>query len=132
MPTPRRSACALLLALAALAACVAPEPGTPVGPEEVQRELVGKVWLVELPDGHRATEWVNADGTVVIRGGLNDSGQWRLWEQGYCTSWRRMRQGAERCFTLDRTADGRYRIYKPDGAVSMTILGFDASAGPPP
>ena len=32
--------------------------------------------------------------------------------------------GAERCFTLDRTASGHYRIYKPGGGVSMTIIGF--------
>ena len=96
----------------------------PVGPEEVQRELVGKTWTVELPDGQAATEHFNADGSVDIRGGLNDNGRWRLWEQGYCTSWARMRMGAERCFTLDRTPDGHYRIYKPNGDISMTITGL--------
>ena len=93
-----------------------------VGPDEVQRELVGKIWTVELPDGQSATEHFNADGSVTIRGGLNDVGQWRLWENGYCTAWTRMRTGAERCFTLDRTPEGHYRIYKPDGDISMTIL----------
>ncbi len=53
-----------------------------VGPEEVQRELAGKTWTVTLPDGQRATEHFNADGTVDIRGGLNDNGHWRLWEKG--------------------------------------------------
>ena len=33
-----------------------------------------------------------------------------------------MRNGAERCFTLDRTADGKIRVFKPDGEISMTIL----------
>ena len=33
-----------------------------------------------------------------------------------------MRKGAERCFTLDRTADGKIRVFKPDGGISMTIL----------
>jgi hypothetical protein len=97
---------------------------TVIGPDEVQRELVGKTWNVELPDGQSATENFYADGTVDIHGGLNDVGKWRLWEKGYCTSWSRMRKGAERCFTLDRTAEGHYRIYKPDGDISMTILGF--------
>ncbi len=95
-----------------------------VGPDEVKRELVGKVWNVELPDGQPAVENFNADGTVTIRGGLNDVGHWRLWEEGYCTAWSRMRNGAERCFTLDRTPEGHYRIYKPDGDISMTILSF--------
>ena len=57
-----------------------------------------------------------------ITGGLSDRGYWRLWEQGYCTQWYRMRKGAERCFTLDRTADGKIRVFKPDGEISMTIL----------
>jgi hypothetical protein len=114
----------LLLATAFLAGCsTTPEPpGATVGPEEVQRELVGKVWTVELPDGAPATEYFNADGTVRIVGGLNDSGHWRLWEKGYCTQWQRMRHGAERCFTLDRTPDGKYLVYKPSGEISMTVL----------
>lgn len=93
-----------------------------VGPDEVKSALVGKVWEVELPNGASAVERFNADGTVEITGGLNDRGYWRLWEEGYCTTWFRMRNGAERCFTLDRTADGKYRVYKPDGDISMTIL----------
>jgi hypothetical protein len=96
-----------------------------VGPDEVKKALVGKVWRVELPNGAPAVEHFNADGTAEISGGLTDAGTWRLWEQGYCTQWRRMRHGQERCFTLDRTADGKYRIYKPDGEISMTIVGFE-------
>ena len=34
-------------------------------------------------------------GLVTDIGGLNDRGYWRLWEQGYCTQWYRMRNGAE-------------------------------------
>ena len=108
----------LLLAQAAIAA----EGGSPFGPEDVKRELVGKVWQVELPNGSSAVETLREDGTVKITGGLSDRGYWRIWEQGYCTQWFRMRKGAERCFTLDRTADGRIRVFKPDGEISMTIL----------
>ena len=108
----------LLLAQAPIAA----EGGSPFGPEDVKRELVGKVWQVELPNGSSAVETLREDGTVKITGGLSDRGYWRIWEQGYCTQWFRMRNGAERCFTLDRTADGRIRVFKPDGEISMTIL----------
>ena len=108
----------LLLAGSAVAA----EGGAPFGPEDVKRELVGKVWQVELPNGGSAVETFREDGTVKITGGLSDRGYWRIWEQGYCTQWFRMRKGAERCFTLDRTADGRIRVFKPDGEISMTIL----------
>ena len=108
----------LLLAQAAIAA----EGGSPFGPEDVKRELVGKVWQVELPNGSSAVETLREDGTVKITGGLSDRGYWRIWEQGYCTQWFRMRNGAERCFTLDKTADGKIRVFKPDGDISMTIL----------
>jgi hypothetical protein len=112
-----------------MAACTASpqqekQAAVAVGPEEVQHELVGKTWTVTLPDDQPATEHFNADGTADIRGGLNDNGHWRLREKGYCTFWARMRMGAERCFTLERTANGQYRIYKPDGAISMTIIGL--------
>ena len=111
-------ATSLVLAKAAVAA----EGGSPFGPEDVKRELVGKVWQVELPNGGSAVETFREDGTVKITGGLSDRGYWRIWEQGYCTQWFRMRNGAERCFTLDRTADGKIRVFKPDGEISMTIL----------
>jgi hypothetical protein len=116
------AAAALLAAACATTQEQGKQAAVPVGPEEVQRELVGRTWTVMLPDGQPATEHFNANGTVDIRGGLNDNGHWRLWEKGYCTSWARMRIGAERCFTIERTADGQYRIYKPDGDISMTII----------
>jgi len=102
------------------------QEAVPVGPDEVKSQLVGKVWNVELPNGHGAVEHFNADGSVTITGGLTDRGNWRLWEKGYCTQWYRMRKGAERCFTLDKTADGKYRIYKPDGEISMTIISIES------
>jgi hypothetical protein len=119
-----RTAISMLAAAALLAAMPAraQDAGTPFGPEDVKRELVGKIWQVELPNGVPAEETFREDGTTKITGGLSDRGYWRLWEQGYCTQWYRMRKGAERCFTLDRTADGKIRVFKPDGDISMTIL----------
>ncbi len=114
---------ALLLALTMSAATPGlAQDGKPFGPDDVKSELVGKIWQVELPNGVPAEETFREDGTVKITGGLSDRGYWRLWEQGYCTQWYRMRKGAERCFTLDRTADGKIRVFKPDGDISMTIL----------
>jgi hypothetical protein len=118
------AAAALLAAACATTQEQGKQAAVPVGPEEVQRELVGRTWTVMLPDGQPATEHFNANGTVDIRGGLNDNGHWRLWEKGYCTTWQRMRSGAERCFTLQRMPDGRVAIYKPNGKASMTIVGF--------
>ena len=76
------------------AGAVLAQDSVAVSPEEIQRELVGKVWNVELPNGKAAVENFKADGKVTITGGLNDRGYWRLWEQGYCTQWFRMRNGA--------------------------------------
>lgn len=113
-----------MIAALALGGCALVEPGTPIGPDEVRDELVGKTWEVKLPNGRSARETMRADGTVVITGGLSDVGKWRYWNKGYCTAWLRMRHGEERCFTLDRTADGKIRVYKPNGDLSMTIVGF--------
>jgi hypothetical protein len=107
-----------------LAACAPLEPGTPVGVDEIQRELVGKTWQVKVPNGAPATEQFHKDGRVVINGGLNDVGTWRFSEDGYCTAWQRIRHGDERCFTVDRTPSGHYRVYKPTGELSMTILSY--------
>ncbi|MFO1046827.1 MAG: hypothetical protein U1E52_02855 [Geminicoccaceae bacterium] len=113
---------AIVAVVLAGGAAFAQDGATRFGPEDVKRELVGKVWQVELPNGVPAEETLREDGTVKITGGLSDRGYWRLWEQGYCTQWYRMRNGAERCFTLDKTADGKIRVFKPDGDISMTIL----------
>jgi hypothetical protein len=118
----RIAAPALAAALLATLPATAQDGATRLGPEDVKRELVGKVWQVELPNGVPAEETFREDGTVKITGGLSDRGNWRLWEQGYCTQWYRMRKGAERCFTLDKTTDGKIRVFKPDGDISMTIL----------
>src|SRR3954465_13551238 len=80
------------------------EPGTPVGQDVVAKELAGKVWLGTSPNGASATGAFAPYGTGQIIGGLNDSGTWRYWEKGFCTQWRRMRNGEERGFTLDKTA----------------------------
>jgi hypothetical protein len=112
----------LSIGLLAAASAIARDDGLPFGPDDVKRELVGKVWQVELPNGASAVETFREDGTVKITGGLSDRGYWRIWEQGYCTQWFRMRNGAERCFTLDKTTDGKIRVWKPDGEISMTIL----------
>jgi hypothetical protein len=112
----------LLSALLAAPSLHAQDSATKLGPDDVKRELVGRIWQVELPNGEPAEETFRADGSVKITGGLSDRGYWRLWEQGYCTQWFRMRKGAERCFTLDKTADGKIRVFKPDGDISMTIL----------
>jgi hypothetical protein len=122
---PRLAVYALLTVLLAVAPnSWAQQRSGVLGPDDVTKELAGKAWVVKLPDGSPATEWFNTDGTVRITGGLMDEGRWRLWEKGYCTTWRRMRSGAERCFTLQRMPDGRIEIYKPNGNVSMTIVGF--------
>jgi hypothetical protein len=123
---PRLTVCALLTVLLAVApSSWAQQKSRVLGPDDVTNQLAGKTWVVELSDGSPATEWFNQDGTVRITGGREDEGHWRLWEKGYCTTWRQMRSGAERCLTLQRMPDGRIEIYKPNGKVSMTIVGFE-------
>lgn len=118
----RLAGLAVVVAVMGVVPAFAQDGATRFGPDDVKRELVGKIWQVELPNGVPAEETFREDGTTKITGGLSDRGYWRLWEQGYCTQWYRMRNGAERCFTLDKTADGKIRVFKPDGDISMTII----------
>src|SRR4051794_41256871 len=84
----------LLMATSAIAR----DDGLPFGPDDVKRELVGKVWQVELPNGASAVETFREDGTVKITGGLSDRGYWRVLGKGYCPPWVPVRNGARSRF----------------------------------
>ncbi|MEO8305656.1 MAG: hypothetical protein ABI724_16210 [Betaproteobacteria bacterium] len=59
-----------------------------------------------------------ADGTAQLSAGrTNDSGTWRLSDTGYCTTWKTIRAGQERCFSASKSGD-RITVLDPDGSVS--------------
>jgi hypothetical protein len=113
----------LIVVLAALFGCTTPvEHGTPMAPQQISSELVGKSWSGTLYNGSPTTQVVDADGTIRIEGGLNDSGRWRMSDNGYCVTWNRMRHGVETCYVVERTPSGHYVVNRANGGqLVMTV-----------
>jgi hypothetical protein len=91
----------------------------PVSGKEITEQWVGKSAIGRTANGTPATLQLRADGTVTIASGsaVLDTGTWRAWDRGYCTTWKTIRAGQERCFTTIRS--GRLMtVLNPDGSVS--------------
>jgi len=86
--------------------------------KEIQDTWVGKTLVGTTANGAPATLKLRTDGGAsVSAGATNDTGTWRLSDQGYCTTWKNIRSGQERCFTV-RRADTKMTVFNPDGSVS--------------
>ncbi|MFN3809545.1 MAG: hypothetical protein ACK4S6_02910 [Roseateles asaccharophilus] len=110
----------ILLTLMALsvhsAPCVA-QTG-PVSGKEIQDAWVGKDLVGTSAAGAKVHMRLEQDGTATVAAGnTNDSGTWRASDTGYCTTWKTIRAGQERCFTVTR--DGTvFKVANPDGSPS--------------
>jgi hypothetical protein len=90
----------------------------PVTPKEIQDTWVTKILIGTTANGAPATLKLEPDGTAsVTAGSINDMGTWRLSDQGYCTTWKNIRSGQERCFTVRRVGT-KMTVFNPDGSVS--------------
>jgi hypothetical protein len=90
----------------------------PVTPKEIQDAWVAKVLIGTTANGAPATLTLQPDGTAsVAAGSTTDVGTWRLSDQGYCTTWKNIRSGQERCFTVRRVGT-KMTVFNPDGSVS--------------
>ena len=90
----------------------------PVSGKEIQETWVGKELVGTTSRGARTYLRLEADGRAsVTAGSTNDSGTWRIGEQGYCTTWSTIRAGQERCFTVTRSGT-TFEVTNPDGSLS--------------
>jgi len=90
----------------------------PVTGKEIQDTWVGKTLLGTAANGAPVTMVLSADGTATLSArSTNDSGTWRAVENGYCTTWKTIRAGQERCFTARRSGS-KVTVLNPDGSVS--------------
>lgn len=108
----------LITALVLLLSALAHAQEQPVTAKEIQDEWVGRTLVGATPSGAPVTMKFQADGSVSLTAGpTSDSGTWRLVENGYCTTWKTIRAGQERCFSARR--DGtKVTVWNPDGSVS--------------
>ena len=87
----------------------------PVMPKEIQHTWVDKTLVGTAANGAPAVVRLQPDGTASLTAGsTNDTGTWRLSEQGYCTIWKNIRAAQERCFTVRRTGT-KMSVFNPDG-----------------
>lgn len=107
----------VLVAVTALSGAALAQDAT-VSPKEIQDTWVGKELLGTTASGAKAAMRLEADGKAsVTAGNTADTGTWRLSEKGYCTTWKTIRAGQERCFTVNR-AGSVLRVLNPDGSLS--------------
>ena len=115
-------ACLALSAFVTVSSAMAQEVN--VTPQEIQASWVGKTVVGTLAAGSLAGKPIdfnlNPDGSATLAGALSDSGTWRLSEQGYCVTWKKIRAGQERCFTVVRKG-AEQQVFNPDGSLSTTI-----------
>lgn len=110
----------ILLALSSLLPMAASAQA--VSPKEIEESWVDKSLRGSTAAGRTFVMKLQRGGVISISGdAANDTGSWRLSESGYCTTWKTIRAGQERCFTARRAANGDITVYNPDGSTSGYI-----------
>ena len=107
----------LALLLTSLASVANAQDG-PVTGKEIQEKWAGKELSGTSSNGAKAQMKFDADGKVSITASsFSDTGTWRPWESGYCTTWVTIRAGQERCFTVTRSGN-TIKVTNPDGSLN--------------
>ena len=89
--------------------------------KHLQEQWIGKMLTVHFPNATASQLQFKSDSTITIAGSLTDSGTWRWHEpNGYCATWKKIRNGQERCFTVQRNGK-EYVVLHPDGTISGMI-----------
>lgn len=93
----------------------------PVTPKEIEDTWVGRTLVGTTAAGAPAMLKLMPGGVAAVSAGsTNDTGTWRLSDSGYCTTWRTIRAGQERCFVV-RRAGTKITVQNPDGTLSGTF-----------
>ena len=104
----------LALSLAVTAGQAGPSAAADLTDAEIRLELIGRQiewwdedgWLTGylflLPDG-------SAEITVDRPERSDDTGRWVVRSGLLCTVWGELRQGDEKCYSVEKTTDGRFR-----------------------
>lgn len=60
------------------------------------------------------------DGSIAIDGAIADTGTWRLSDNGYCATWKKIRSGQERCFVVVQKGAEQH-VFNPDGTLNTVV-----------
>ena len=105
-------------AVVLLAPVVAFAQERPLTPDEVKEKWVGKVAIGSTTTGTPVELRLLPDGSAsVVAGSTSDTGTWRPSQQGFCTTWKKIRAGQERCFT-GVVQGTTVKVFNPDGSAA--------------
>ena len=108
----------VIIAVALLSPVLSRAQDGPITGKEIQDTWVGKDLIGSTASGTKVLMRLEQDGkATLLAGNTNDSGTWRLNDAGYCTTWKTIRAGQERCFTVTRAATV-FKVANPDGSPS--------------
>lgn len=92
-----------------------------VSPKEIRETWVGKTVVGATTKGIPIALKLQGDGAAsVMVGATNHAGTWRLSENGYCATWKTIRNNEERCLTV-RKSGSKMTVINPDGSVNAEI-----------
>lgn len=93
-------------------------------PDDVKETWVGKVAIGITTSGTPVELRLQTDGNAsVVAGTTVDSGTWRLFEKGFCTTWKKIRTNQERCFS-GVVKDSVVTVFNPDGSAAGKYTEF--------
>jgi hypothetical protein len=95
-----------------------------MSPQAIESAWVGKTVIGTIGSGPLVGKQMQLtmkrDGSITIDGAVVDTGTWRLSDQGYCATWKKIRAGQERCFTVVRKGTEQV-VNNPDGSLNSTV-----------
>ena len=85
----------------------------------IDKTIVGVIQAGPLA-GKTIEMHLKSDGSADIAGAIADVGTWRLSDSGYCATWKKIRSGQERCFTVVQKGSEQH-VFNPDGSINTVI-----------
>ena len=93
----------------------------PLSGEEIRAAWVGKTVIGQSAAGQAISLRLESDGKASVTAGtLQDVGVWRVVDRGYCATWKVIRNGQERCFTVKRVG-AKWIVSNPDGSLNSSV-----------
>jgi hypothetical protein len=116
---------AAAVAAAALSMSAAIAAETMISQADMEAAFKGKSFKDDDGAGNIGVITYSADMTIHVKvpsgpQSPQDDGKYRFANGGYCSSWTKLRSGAEKCFTASKTADG-YQLWTADGKKDDTL-----------